>query len=242
MTRMALPASVLSAEAVSGGYGDVDIIKNISMVLHRQEIVTIVGTNGAGKSTLLRALLGMLPRCTGQVALNGVDMAALSVEDRVDAGLACVPQVANVFKTLSVLENLKIAASGLKNTDIDSVFQMFPALRQRARQSAGSLSGGERQQLAMARALIRQPSVIVLDEPTAALAPALVSNIFDIIGQLPAKNVAVLLVEQRARQALAISSWGYILDQGRIVLSGSGRDLLDNDDMARLYLGTTEHT
>jgi branched-chain amino acid transport system ATP-binding protein len=212
------------------------------MVLHRQEIVTIAGTNGAGKSTLLRALLGMLPRCTGQVALNGVDMAALSVEDRVDAGLACVPQVANVFRTLSVLENLKIAASGLKNTDIDSVFEMFPALRSRARQLAGSLSGGERQQLAMARALIRQPSVIVLDEPTAALAPSLVSVIFDIIAQLPANNVAVLLVEQRARQALAISSRGYILDQGRLVLSGSGRDLLDNDDMARLYLGTNEHT
>ncbi len=242
MTSAALPVQVLSAADVSGGYAEVDIIKDISMVLHRQEIVTIAGTNGAGKSTLLRALLGMLPRCTGQVALNGVDMATLSVEDRVDAGLACVPQVANVFRTLSVLENLKIAASGLKNTDIDSVFEMFPALRSRARQLAGSLSGGERQQLAMARALIRQPSVIVLDEPTAALAPSLVSAIFDIIAQLPANNVAVLLVEQRARQALAISSRGYILDQGRLVLSGSGRDLLDNDDMARLYLGTNEHT
>ena len=237
-----MSAEVLSAAAVSGGYGEVDIIKDISMVLHRQEIVTIAGTNGAGKSTLLRALLGMLPRCTGRVSLNGVDMATLSVEDRVEAGLACVPQVANVFRTLSVLENLKIAASDLKNTDIDSVFEMFSALRPRAKQSAGSLSGGERQQLAIARALIRQPSVIVLDEPTAALAPSLVSAIFDIIAQLPAKNVAVLLVEQRARQALAISSRGYILDQGRIVLSGLGRDLLDNDDMARLYLGTTEHT
>lgn len=242
MTRTVVPAEALSAVGMSGGYGEVDIIKDISMVLHRQEIVTIAGTNGAGKSTLLRALLGMLPRCTGQVALNGINMAILSVEERVDAGLACVPQVANVFRTLSVLENLKIAASGLKNTDIDSVFQMFPALKPRARQSAGSLSGGERQQLAMARALIRRPSVMVLDEPTAALAPSLVSAIFDIIAQLPAKNVAVLLVEQRARQALAISSRGYILDQGRIVLSGSGRELLDNDDMARLYLGTTEHT
>ncbi len=242
MTSTAMSAEVLSAAAVSGGYGEVDIIKDISMVLHRQEIVTIAGTNGAGKSTLLRALLGMLPRCTGRVSLNGVDMATLSVEDRVESGLACVPQVANVFRTLSVLENLKIAASDLKNTDIDSVFEMFSALRPRAKQSAGSLSGGERQQLAMARALIRQPSVIVLDEPTAALAPSLVSAIFDIIAQLPAKNVAVLLVEQRARQALAISSRGYILDQGRIVLSGLGRDLLDNDDMARLYLGTTEHT
>ena len=242
MTSQSASTEVLSAVRVSGGYGEVDIIKDISLVLQPREIVTIAGTNGAGKSTLLRALLGMLTRCTGQVTLNGVDMATLSVEDRVDAGMACVPQVANVFKTLSVLENLKIAASGLKNTDIDCVFEMFPALKPRTRQLAGSLSGGERQQLAMARALIRQPSVIVLDEPTAALAPALVSTIFDIIAQLPAKNVAVLLVEQRARQALAISHRGYILHQGRIVLSGPSRDLLDNDDMARLYLGTTEHT
>ena len=241
MTSMALPTEVLSAVSLSGGYGEVDIIKDINMVLHRQEIVTIAGTNGAGKSTLLRALLGMLPRSTGRVSLNGAEMAALSVEDRVEAGLACVPQVANVFRKLSVLENLKIAASDLKNSDIDSVFQMFPALRPRTKQLAGSLSGGERQQLAIARALIRRPSVIVLDEPTAALAPSLVSAIFEIIEQLPAKNVAVLLVEQRARQALAISNRGYILDQGRIVLSGSGRDLLDNEDMARLYLGTTEH-
>lgn len=242
MNNVATPTGVLSAVAVSGGYGEVDIIKDIGLVLQRREIVTIAGTNGAGKSTLLRALLGLLPRCTGQVALNGVDISALSVEDRVDAGLACVPQVSNVFRTLSVLENLKIAASGLKNTDIDSVFEIFPALMPRAKQLAGSLSGGERQQLAIARALIRRPSVMVLDEPTAALAPSLVSAIFDIIAQLPAKNVAVLLVEQRARQALAISSRGYILDQGRIVLSGSGSDLLANDDMARLYLGTTEHT
>ena len=242
MSAMVALGGVLEAAQVSGGYGEVDIIKNISLVLFRQEIVTIAGTNGAGKSTLLRALLGMLPRVTGSLELNGKDIIALSVEERVEAGLACVPQVANVFRTLTVLENLQIASSSLRDANFDSIFSTFPILEQRARQSAGSLSGGERQQLAIARALICQPNVIVLDEPTAALAPSLVCSIFDIITQLPAKGVSVLLVEQRARQALAISSRGYILDQGQIVLSGSGAELLDNDDMARLYLGTAEHT
>ena len=242
MSALIASSEVLEAAHVSGGYGEVDIIKDVSMVLYKQEIVTIAGTNGAGKSTLLRALLGMLPRVTGSLQLNGKNIESLTVEERVESGLACVPQVANVFRTLTVLENLQIASSDLKDASFDNIFSTFPILKQRAKQSAGSLSGGERQQLAIARALIRQPSVIVLDEPTAALAPSLVCSIFDIIIQLPCQGVSVLLVEQRARQALAISSRGYILDQGQIVLSGTGAELLDNQDMARLYLGTTEHT
>jgi len=242
MSAISTSEEVFKAAHVSGGYGEVDIIKDINLVLFGQEIVTIAGTNGAGKSTLLRALLGMLPRVKGELQLNSRNIAALSVEERIETGLACVPQVANVFRTLTVLENLQIALSNLKDGDFETIFSTFPILKQRAKQAAGSLSGGERQQLAIARALIRQPSVIVLDEPTAALAPSLVSSIFDIIVQLPAKGVSVLLVEQRARQALAISSRGYILDQGQIVLSGSGVDLLENEDMARLYLGTAEHT
>ena len=242
MSALIASSEVLKAAHVSGGYGEVDIIKDISMVLNDQEIVTIAGTNGAGKSTLLRALLGMLPRVKGSLQLNGKNIESLSVEERVENGLACVPQVANVFRTLTVLENLQIASSNLKNASLDNIFSTFPILKQRAKQSAGSLSGGERQQLAMARALIRQPSVMVLDEPTAALAPSLVCSIFDIIVQMPSQGVSVLLVEQRARQALAISNRGYILDQGQIVLSGTGAELLDNEDMARLYLGTSEHT
>ena len=233
---------VLTAASVSGGYGEVDIIKEISLAVHDKEIVTIAGTNGAGKSTLLRALLGMLPRVRGALALNGQDITTLAVEARVEAGLACVPQVANVFRTLTVLENLQIASSAGKSATFDKIFAAFPILKQRLKQSAGSLSGGERQQLAIARALIRNPKVIVLDEPTAALAPSLVNSIFDIIQLLPLQGVAVLLVEQRARQALAISGRGYILDQGRIVLSGDARSLLENEQMSRLYLGTAEHT
>lgn len=242
MSALVASREVLKAAHVSGSYGEVDIIKDINLVLYKKEIVTIAGTNGAGKSTLLRALLGMLPRVTGDLELNGNSITGLDVEERVEAGLACVPQVANVFRTLTVYENLQIASADLKHANFDSIFSSFPILKQRSKQSAGSLSGGERQQLAIARALIRQPSVIVLDEPTAALAPSLVCSIFDIIVQLPAKGVSVLLVEQRARQALAISSRGYILDQGQIVLSGSGTELLDNEDMSRLYLGTAEHT
>ena len=233
---------VLAATSVSGGYGEVDIIKDINLAVHEREIVTIAGTNGAGKSTLLRALLGMLPRVRGALALNGLDITALAVEARVEAGLACVPQVANVFRTLTVLENLQIASLAGKSATFDKIFAAFPILKQRLKQSAGSLSGGERQQLAIARALIRNPKVIVLDEPTAALAPSLVNSIFDIIQLLPLQGVAVLLVEQRARQALAISGRGYILDQGRIVLSGDARSLLENEQMSRLYLGTAEHT
>lgn len=235
-------SEVLTAASVSGGYGEVDIIKEISLAVHDKEIVTIAGTNGAGKSTLLRALLGMLPRVRGALTLNGQDITTLAVEARVEAGLACVPQVANVFRTLTVLENLQIASSAGKSATFDKIFTAFPILKQRLKQSAGSLSGGERQQLAIARALIRNPKVIVLDEPTAALAPSLVNSIFDIIQLLPLQGVAVLLVEQRARQALAISDRGYILDQGRIVLSGDARSLLENEQMSRLYLGTAEHT
>ena len=242
MSAMTASRDVLMANNVSGGYGEVDIIKDISLILFNQEIVTIAGTNGAGKSTLLRALLGMLPRVTGSLHLNGKNITTLQVEERIESGLACVPQVSNVFKTLTVLENLQIASSNLKSANLDSIFLTFSILKQRAKQPAGSLSGGERQQLAIARALIRQPSVIILDEPTAALAPSLVCSIFDIIVQLPSQGVSVLLVEQRARQALAISSRGYILDQGQIVLTGSGSELLENEDMTRLYLGTTEHT
>jgi neutral amino acid transport system ATP-binding protein len=235
--------ALLEIEGLQGGYGAVDIVHGIDLRLEAGQIVTIAGTNGAGKSTLLRGLFGLLPRCRGTVRLAGRDLSAMTAEARVMAGLACVPQVANVFAQMSVLENLHVAAGGrIAALDLERVLAAFPALRDRRGQRAGSLSGGERQQLAFARALVREPKVMVLDEPTAALAPALVERVFELVRSLPSQGVAVLMVEQRARQALAISDHGHILDQGRVVMSGRASDLLRDEGMAQLYLGTLVHS
>ena len=231
--------SLLALKAISGGYSDVDIIHDLSLEVQRGEIVTIAGTNGAGKSTLVKAILGLLPRVRGDISLDGLAIAQIAAEDRFYAGLAYVPQVANVFSSLSVRENL-LVVRGVKNIQsrMQEVLEAFPALVEKLSQRAGNLSGGERQQLAFARALMPSPKLMVLDEPTAALAPALVEKVFELVRELPKRGVAVLMVEQRARQALEISDRGYILDQGRCVLSGEARALLSDSKMTQLYLGT----
>lgn len=231
--------SLLEIQSVKGGYSEVDIIHGIDLRVEQGEIVTIAGTNGAGKSTFVKSLLGLLPRFEGRISLGGQDISRLSAEDRFDAGLAYVPQVANVFPSLTVKENL-LVVQGVKNVvqRMEEILQDFPALAERLAQQASNLSGGERQQLAFARALMPSPRLMVLDEPTAALAPSLVQRVFDMVQQLPRAGVAVLMVEQRARQALEISHQGYILDQGRCVLSGKAADLLADDRMTRLYLGS----
>jgi len=230
--------ALLEVSGLQGGYGAVDIVHGVDLTVSEGEIATIAGTNGAGKSTLLRGIFGLLPRASGTVRLAGRDLSKLPTEERITAGLACVPQVANVFAHMTVLENLHVAAGGrVAPGDLERVLTAFPALRDRRAQHAGSLSGGERQQLAFARALVREPKVIVLDEPTAALAPALVERVFELVRCLPAHGVTVLMVEQRARQALAISDRGYILDQGNVVMQGRASDLLQDEAMARLYLG-----
>jgi branched-chain amino acid transport system ATP-binding protein len=234
--------TILQTSALAGGYTDVDIIHGIDLDVFPEEIVTIAGTNGAGKSTFLKAVLGLLPRTTGAINLFGEDIKDLPTEVRIERGMAYVPQVTNVFRTLTVQENLLVAGSRVTNARIEEMLAVFPALRTRFRQRASTLSGGERQQLAFARALIRNPRVIILDEPTAALSPGLVETIFATIRKLKTLKVAVLMVEQRARQALEISDRGYILDQGKVVLSGSAADLLGDSKMTELYLGTATHT
>jgi len=231
--------SLLSLHAISGGYSEVDIIHQVSLEVQSGEIVTIAGTNGAGKSTLVKAVLGLLPRMSGQISLDGREITTLAAEDRFYAGLAYVPQVANVFSSLTVRENL-LVVRGVKRVQsrMQEVLETFPALVEKLSQRAGNLSGGERQQLAFARALMPSPKLMVLDEPTAALAPALVDKVFELVTQLPERGVAVLMVEQRARQALEISDRGYILDQGRCVLSGQADALLADSKMTQLYLGT----
>ncbi|MBV2180131.1 MAG: ABC transporter ATP-binding protein [Castellaniella sp.] len=235
-------SEILKTESLTGGYTDVDIIHGIDLCVMANEIVTIAGTNGAGKSTFLKALLGLLPRTSGRVSIFGRDVSRLPVEDRIEIGMAYVPQVTNVFRTLTVLENLQVADRGMTGDRIHRMLSAFPALKPRLRQRAGTLSGGERQQLAFARALAREPKVIVLDEPTAALSPGLVQTVFQLIIGLKEMGVAVLMVEQRARQSLEISDRGYILDQGRVVLSGAASDLLSDPRMTELYLGTATHT
>jgi branched-chain amino acid transport system ATP-binding protein len=175
---------------------------------------------------------------TGRIGFGDRDLTAAPVEDRIAAGLAYVPQVANVFPSLTVLENLKVVPNVRDGVArIAAQLAAFPALKPRLKQRAATLSGGERQMLAFARALLTQPALVVLDEPTAALAPALVAQVFELVLQLPAQGVAVLMVEQRARQALAISDRGYILDQGRVVLAGAAAGLLADERLAQLYLG-----
>ena len=230
--------TLLVLDDLRGGYGEVDVLNGISLTLDTDEILTVAGTNGAGKSTLARAVVGLLPRLSGTIAFAGSSFAGLSPEDRVAAGIGYVPQVANVFPSLSVLENLQVVMGvSDRKARIAEILATFPSLAERPRARAGSLSGGERQQLAFARALMSRPRLLILDEPTAALAPAKVADTFALIRTLPKLEVAVLIVEQRARQALAISNRGCILDGGRVALAGSAEALLADERAAELYLG-----
>ena len=230
--------SLLEVRGVAGGYGEVDILRGIDLHVEEGEIVTVAGTNGAGKSTLVKALMGLVPRCRGQMVFAGRDLLRLAPEDRVAIGIGYVPQVANVFGGLSVLDNLRVV-EGVRerNQRITEMFERFPALAERRNMRARLLSGGERQQLAFARALMARPKLLLLDEPTAALSPNLMGQVFAVIRSMPALDTAVLLVEQRARQALEISGRGYILDGGRVVLEGPAPALLADERMAQLYLG-----
>ncbi|MEO3472351.1 ABC transporter ATP-binding protein [Roseomonas sp. CAU 1739] len=230
--------TLLTIAGLTGGYGETDILNGIDLTLDEGEILTVAGTNGAGKSTLAKAVMGLLPRVAGRVMLGSADILHEPVERRLALGIAYVPQVGNVFPTLSVIENLQVVAGVPDQRGrIAEMFATFPALAERRRARAGSLSGGERQQLAFARALMARPRLIVLDEPTAALAPARVAESFERIRALPSLGVSVLMVEQRARQALAVSDRGCILDGGRVAMLGEAATLLADERAAALYLG-----
>jgi branched-chain amino acid transport system ATP-binding protein len=222
--------SLLRIEGVAGGYGETDILNGVDLALEQGEILTVAGPNGAGKSTLAKV--------RGRISFEGRDLLAEPVERRAALGVAYVPQVGNVFPSLSVTENL-LVVSGVadRRARVAELMEVFPALGARRRARAGSLSGGERQQLAFARALMARPRLMVLDEPTAALAPALVAESFGRIAGLPKLGVTVLMVEQRARQALAVSDRGCILDGGRVAMLGSAATLLEDEAAASLYLG-----
>ena len=239
---MAEPAAVLSVEALVAGYfADVPILDGIDIVVRPGEMVTIVGPNGAGKSTLVKAAIGLLRPWSGHVRLRSEEITGRRPHTIVSLGVGYVAQRRNVFPTMTVAENLELGLVALRErgseSDLGEIFELFPRLRERRRQLAGTLSGGERQLLALARALRAKPDVLLLDEPSAGLAPLARDLIFDKIGQINATGVAILMVEQNSRRALSISNRGYVLDTGRNRFEGSGRELLADPKVAELYLG-----
>jgi ABC-type branched-subunit amino acid transport system ATPase component len=236
-------SALLEAQAVSAGYGGVEIIHAVSIEVRPAEIVTIIGPNGAGKSTLLKAIFGAIRPTQGRVLLDGEDVTALSAHQMVEAGAAFVPQTENVFPSLSIRENLEIGGYRVRrglSERIEQIVARFPDLARRPHEQASRLSGGQRQALALCRALMLEPRVILLDEPSAALSPAMRGEIFHHVQQIRDGGVAVLMVEQNAREALAISDRGYVMVNGRNVLEQSGREMLENRDVGRLFLGRAD--
>ncbi|MDY4032472.1 MAG: ABC transporter ATP-binding protein [Pyramidobacter sp.] len=234
---------MLNVDNVHVFYGSIHAVKGISFEVFQGEIVTLIGANGAGKSTTLNAISGLLPR-TGGVSFFGRRLAKVPPYKVVELGLAQVPEGRRIFLHMSVQENLEMGAytrhaAGAQAlaADLETVFALFPRLKERRRQIAGTLSGGEQQMLAMGRALMSRPKLLMLDEPSMGLAPLLVEAIFDIIGNLHANGATILLVEQNARMALSIADRGYVLETGRIVATGTGRELLDSSAIKKAYLG-----
>lgn len=221
-------------------FGGIQAIKGISFEVAEGEIVTLIGANGAGKTTTLRTLSGLKKPTTGTVLLNGADVTSVTPQDRVRRGLSQVPEGRRVFADMTVLENLELGAYLRKDAvpaDFDAVYDRFPVLADRRKQLAGTLSGGEQQMLAMGRAMMARPSVLLLDEPSMGLAPLLVQEIFDIIVKINEAGTTVLLVEQNANMALQIAHRAYVMETGSIVLSGKASDLAETDDIKRAYLG-----
>jgi neutral amino acid transport system ATP-binding protein len=235
-------SSVLLAvkDVVAGYVSGVDILQGINLVVHDRELVTIIGANGAGKSTLAKMIFGLVPVRSGEVIFNNNKINGLLPNQIVAAGMGYVPQVANVFPSLSISENLDMGAYISTENIQDQkqkIYDIFPALAKRQRQRAGTLSGGERQMLAMGRALMLSPKLLILDEPTAALSPILVQDVFNLIQYVNSLGTTIILVEQNARKALAIAHRGYVLDSGRDRFEGKGDDLLNDPKIGELYLG-----
>ena len=226
---------------MTAGYGDgPDIISSCSITANRGEIVAILGPNGAGKSTAMKAMLGLLKLKSGSVTLNGEDISKTNPQDRVKKGISFVPQTRNVFAELTVRENLEIGGfltEGSLENKIESIYSLFPILSEKKSQVVGQLSGGQRQQVALGRALMSDPSVLMLDEPTAGVSPIVMDELFEHIIKVKKTNVAVIMVEQNAKQALSISDRGYVLVTGQNKFEGSGNDLLEDPEVRRSFLG-----
>lgn len=236
------PGCVLRVRGLVSSYGRICALHQVDLDIHRGEIVSLVGANGAGKSTLLMTLSGLQPMDAGEVLYEGEDLKRYPPDRRVSAGIVQVPEGRQVFRDMTVDDNLRLGAyvrgrGRAVNEDLDRIYGRFPILRQKRRQPAGTLSGGQQQMLALGRALMAAPRLLLLDEPSMGLAPLVVEEIFDILQELNREGITMFLVEQNAAQALSISHRGYVLEAGRVVLSGSGQDLLQDEQVRSAYLG-----
>ena len=233
--------TILSIKDLKVNYGGIEAVKGISFDVQEGSIVTLIGANGAGKSSTLRSIVGLVKPAGGQIIFRGDDITNMDTNNIVRKGITLVPEGRRIFPDLTVLENLKVGAylrSDDISGDIQWVYDLFPRLRERSWQPGGTLSGGEQQMLAVARALMGKPKLIMMDEPSLGLAPIVVKGIFDIIREINQQGVTVLLIEQNANMALKVADYAYVLETGRIGLSGTGRELLVNEDVKRAYLGS----
>jgi branched-chain amino acid transport system ATP-binding protein len=233
---------LLELRGVDVSYGDLPALRDVSLTVEDGEILSVVGANGAGKTTMLRTISGLLHPRAGEILLENARMDRLPCHAVVERGVVQVPEGRKIFPSLTVLENLELGsytprAKAERRRSLDRVFDLFPILGERRRQPAGTLSGGQQQMLAIGRALMALPRILMLDEPSLGLAPLVVQEIFRIIAEINRAGTAILLVEQNTRQALALAQRGYVLENGRVVLVGRGRELLDNDHVRRAYLG-----
>ena len=232
--------AMLKIENLIVNYGGIEAVKGISLEVPDGSIITLVGANGAGKSTTLRSIVGLVKARSGSITLDGEELLGQDTTEIVSKGITLVPEGRHVFPDMTVLENLKIGAYLRKDKlsdDIERVYNLFPRLKERSWQAAGTLSGGEQQMLAVGRALMSKPKIIMMDEPSLGLAPIIVQGIFDIIRQINKEGTTVLLIEQNANMALKVADYGYVMETGRISLTGTGAELLANEQVKELYLG-----
>ena len=232
--------ALLEAKGLIAGYGGAPILNGVDISIEQSDVGVIVGPNGAGKSTTLKALFGLVPLTDGSIKIDGVETAGLRPDQLAGRGAAFVPQERNIFPSMSVEENLELGGYIRRDASepvIEHIYQLFPALRDKRRQPAGELSGGQRQMVAIGRALMLEPKLLMLDEPTAGLSPKVMGEIFERILAVNAEGVGVLMVEQNAKQALAIASKGFVLASGQNRFTGTGRELLDDPEVAKSFLG-----